>query len=72
MAGFELTGQFLARLYELFELLLPAYLDEGKSGSRSRSAAPAMPPLGVDRGTHGDVVRDALIEPRLRHRDVTK
>ncbi len=73
VAGFELTGEFLERLQQLLDLLLPAYLDEGKSvltiafgctGGRHRSVSIAE--------RMAQWLRDRSIEPRLRHRDVTK
>ena len=73
VASFELTGEFMARLESLLELLLPAYVNEGKSvltiafgctGGRHRSVSIAERLAGwlTERGT----------EPRIRHRDVTK
>ncbi|MEI2699068.1 MAG: RNase adapter RapZ [Microthrixaceae bacterium] len=73
VASFELTEQFLARLYPLLELLLPAYLEEGKSiltiafgctGGKHRSVSMAERAAVWLRGQG--------IEPRLRHRDVAK
>lgn len=69
--GFELTGQFLERLEDLLELLLPAYVAEGKAlltiafgctGGRHRSVAIVEDVASWLRG------RD--LEPRVRHRDV--
>ena len=73
VASFELTGEFMTRLESLLELLLPAYVNEGKSvltiafgctGGRHRSVSIAERLAGwlTERGT----------EPRIRHRDVTK
>jgi RNase adapter protein RapZ len=73
VAAFELTEQFLQRLEPLLELLLPAYVDEGKSvltiafgctGGRHRSVSMVerMAPW----------LRTKGIEPRIRHRDVHK
>lgn len=71
--SFELTGEFLSRVEDLFDLLLPAYVAEGKSlltiafgctGGRHRSV------------TIVEVVAEWLrgrgLEPRIRHRDVAK
>lgn len=77
VASFELTEQFLARLYPLLELLLPAYMDEGKSiltiafgctGGKHRSVSMAERAAAWLRGGGGG----HAIEPRLRHRDVNK
>ena len=71
--SFPLTGDFLGRLEDLLELLLPAYLSEGKAlltiafgctGGRHRSVAIAEQVAAWLRG------RD--LEPRIRHRDVGK
>jgi RNase adapter protein RapZ len=71
--SFELTGQFLTRLEGLLELLLPAYVAEGKAlltiafgctGGRHRSVSIVEDVAGWLRG------RD--LEPRIRHRDVGK
>ncbi len=73
VASFELTDEFLDRLYPLLELLLPAYLEEGKSlltiafgctGGRHRSVSMAE--------RTAQWLREQGIEPRLRHRDVAK
>jgi len=73
VASFDLTGEFLDRLYPLLGLLLPAYLEEGKSvvtiafgctGGRHRSVSIA------ERAAVW--LRDQGVEPRLRHRDVAK
>lgn len=73
VASFELTDQFLDRLYPLLDLLLPAYVDEGKSvltlafgctGGRHRSVSMAE--------RTADWLRERGIEPRVRHRDVAK
>jgi UPF0042 nucleotide-binding protein len=73
VASFELTDQFLDRLYPLLDLLLPAYVEEGKSvltlafgctGGRHRSVSMAE--------RTADWLRGKGIEPRVRHRDVTK
>lgn len=73
VTSFELTGRFEAQLHEMLDLLLPAYLDEGKSvltiafgctGGRHRSVTIAERMVGW--------LRARGIEPRLRHRDVTK
>lgn len=73
VASFELTDQFLDRLYPLLDLLLPAYVEEGKSvltlafgctGGRHRSVSMAE--------RTADWLRGKGIEPRVRHRDVAK
>lgn len=73
VASFELTDRFLERLEPLLGLLLPAYVDEGKSvltiafgctGGRHRSVSIAE--------RMADWLREQGIEPRLRHRDVHK
>ncbi len=73
VASFELTDEFLDRLHPLLDLLLPAYVDEGKSvltiafgctGGRHRSVSMAERLAGW--------LRQRGIEPRLRHRDVLK
>lgn len=73
VASFDLTGEFLDRLYPLLGLLLPVYLEEGKSvvtiafgctGGRHRSVSIA------ERAAVW--LRDQGVEPRLRHRDVAK
>jgi UPF0042 nucleotide-binding protein len=70
---FPLTGEFLARLEDLLELLLPAYLAEGKAvltiafgctGGRHRSVAIAE--------QVAEWLRSRDLEPRIRHRDVGK
>ena len=71
--SFELTGEFLERLESLLDLLLPAYVNEGKSvltiafgctGGRHRSVSITERLAGWLRGRG--------TEPRIRHRDVTK
>lgn len=73
VASFELTDRFLDELLPLLELLLPAYVDEGKSlltiafgctGGRHRSVSIAERVAAW--------FRERGIEPRVRHRDVTK
>ncbi len=73
VASFELTGEFLERLESLLDLLLPAYVNEGKSvltiafgctGGRHRSVSIAERLAGW--------LRARGTEPRVRHRDVTK
>ncbi len=73
VASFELTDRFLEELLPLLELLLPAYLDEGKSlltiafgctGGRHRSVSM------VERVAEWFRARE--IEPGVRHRDVAK
>lgn len=73
VSSFELTGEFLERLEALLDLLLPAYVEEGKSvltiafgctGGRHRSVAIAE--------RMAQWLRDQGFEPRLRHRDVAK
>ena len=73
VASFDLTDRFLERLEPLLGLLLPAYVDEGKSvltiafgctGGRHRSVSIAER-MAV-------WLRDQGLEPRLRHRDVNK
>jgi UPF0042 nucleotide-binding protein len=73
VTSFDLTGRFEHQLHEMLELLLPAYLDEGKSvltiafgctGGRHRSVTIAE--------RVADWLRARGIEPRLRHRDVSK
>lgn len=73
VASFDLTDRFLERLEPLLGLLLPAYVDEGKSvltiafgctGGRHRSVSIAER-MAV-------WLREQGIEPRLRHRDVHK
>ena len=71
--SFDLTGRFLSRLEDLLDLLLPAYVAEGKAlltiafgctGGRHRSVA-----IVED---VADWLRGSELEPRLRHRDVNK
>lgn len=73
VASFELTGEFLDRLESLLDLLLPAYVSEGKSvltiafgctGGRHRSVSIAERLAGW--------LRERGTEPRIRHRDVAK
>jgi RNase adapter protein RapZ len=73
VGSFDVTGQFLERLYALLELLLPAYVEEGKSvltiafgctGGRHRSVTIAE--------ATAEWLRARGIEPRIRHRDVAK
>ena len=73
VASFELTGEFLDRLESLLDLLLPAYVNEGKSvltlafgctGGRHRSVSIAERLAGW--------LRERGTEPRIRHRDVAK
>ena len=73
VASFELTGEFMDRLESLLDLLLPAYVNEGKSvltiafgctGGRHRSVSIAERLAGW--------LRERGTEPRVRHRDVTK
>jgi RNase adapter protein RapZ len=71
--SFEVTGLFLERLEHLLELLLPAYVEEGKSVLTIA--------FGCTGGRHRSVtiaeriavwLRDRGVEPRMRHRDVAK
>ena len=71
--SFELTAEFLDRLEDLLDLLLPAYLSEGKAvltiafgctGGRHRSVAIAEQ-VAV-------WLRTRDVTPRIRHRDVGK
>ena len=71
--SFELTAEFLDRLEDLLDLLLPAYLSEGKAvltiafgctGGRHRSVAIAEQVAGW--------LRTRDVTPRIRHRDVGK
>lgn len=71
--SFELTGQFLERLEGLLDLLLPAYVAEGKAlltiafgctGGRHRSVSIVEVIAGW--------LRARGIEPRIRHRDVAR
>ncbi|CAN5574724.1 RNase adapter RapZ [soil metagenome] len=73
VGSFQLTEQFLERMQSLLDLLLPAYVEESKSvltiafgctGGRHRSVAIAE--------RTADWLRAQGIEPRIRHRDVTK
>ena len=68
-----LTGEFLRRIEDLFDLLLPAYVAEGKSlltigfgctGGRHRSVTIVE--------TVAEWLRSKGIEPRVRHRDISK
>ena len=74
VGAFELTSEFLRRAEDLLELLLPAYLAEGKSlltiafgctGGRHRSVAIVEAVADWLRTERG-------VEPRIRHRDVGK
>jgi UPF0042 nucleotide-binding protein len=71
--GFPQTGAFLERLDHLLDLLLPAYVDEGK--------AYLTVALGCTGGRHRSVViseevakslRRRGFEPRIHHRDVNR
>jgi len=73
VSSFEVTGEFLDRMEHLLELLLPAYVEEGKSVLTIA--------FGCTGGRHRSVtivektaqwLRDQGIEPRVRHRDVAK
>lgn len=73
VGSFDLTGEFLRRLEALLEVLLPAYVEEGKAqltialgctGGRHRSVAITEEVAGW--------MRRRGIEPRIRHRDVDK
>lgn len=73
VASFELTGEFLQRLEGLLDLLLPAYVAEGK--------ALLTIAFGCTGGRHRSVsiteaiaawMRDRGIEPRIRHRDLAR
>lgn len=73
VASFERTAEFLGQLESLLDLLLPAYLEEGKSvltlafgctGGRHRSVSIAE--------TVATWLRDRGIQPQVRHRDVAK
>lgn len=73
VASFALTDEFLERLHPLLELLLPAYVEEGKSvltlafgctGGRHRS-------VSIAEGL-ASWLRERGIEPTVRHRDVEK
>ncbi|HNG23655.1 MAG TPA: RNase adapter RapZ [Microthrixaceae bacterium] len=68
-----LTGEFLRRIEDLFDLLLPAYVAEGKSlltigfgctGGHHRSVTIVE--------TVAELLRSKGIEPRVRHRDISK
>lgn len=68
-----LTGEFLRRIEDLFDLLLPAYVAEGKSlltigfgctGGRHRSVTIVE--------TVAEWLRSKGIEPRVRHRDISR
>lgn len=68
-----LTGEFLRRIEDLFDLLLPAYVAEGKSlltigfgctGGRHRSVTIVE--------TVAEWLRSKGLEPRVRHRDIGK
>lgn len=71
--SFELTGQFLERVEDMLDLLLPAYFAEGK--------ALLTIAFGCTGGRHRSVsiveavaawLREQGTEPRIRHRDVGK
>jgi UPF0042 nucleotide-binding protein len=73
VSSFPLAGDFLGRLEDLLDLLLPAYVAEGKAvltiafgctGGRHRSVA-----IGEQVAAW---LRDRGVEPRVRHRDVAK
>ena len=73
VGSMELTGEFLERVEGLLDLLLPAYVAEGKSlltvafgctGGRHRSVTIVE--------AVADWLRERGIEPRVRHRDVGK
>lgn len=73
VSSFELTTDAVARIESLLELLVPAYVNEGKSvftvafgctGGRHRSVAIAEQVASWMRTTG--------IDPRVRHRDVDK
>lgn len=73
VASFELTGEFLERLEGLLDLLLPAYVAEGKAlltiafgctGGRHRSVSIAE--------AIATWLRARGIEPRIRHRDLAR
>jgi len=68
-----LTGEFLRRIEDLFDLLLPAYVAEGKSlltigfgctGGHHRSVTIVE--------TVAEWLRSKGIEPRVRHRDISR
>ena len=68
-----LTGEFLRRIEDLFDLLLPAYVAEGKSlltigfgctGGHHRSVTIVE--------TVAEWLRSKGLEPRVRHRDIGK
>jgi len=71
--SFEMTGKFLDRLYPLLDMLLPAYVDEGKSvltiafgctGGRHRSVSIAE--------WTAEWLASNDIDARIRHRDVAR
>ena len=71
--GQDVTGPFLDRLTELLELLVPAYVVEGKSyltiafgctGGRHRSVAIAERVAAV--------LRDQGVRPTVTHRDIDR
>ena len=71
--SFELTDEFVAKVQDLLELLLPAYLAEGKAvltvafgctGGRHRSVAIAEQVAAW--------LMEAGVETRIRHRDVDR
>jgi RNase adapter protein RapZ len=73
VGSFDTTGDFLDRLAGLLDLLLPAYVSEGKAvltvafgctGGRHRSVAIAE--------RVSDHLRGQGVEPTVRHRDVAK
>lgn len=73
VASFDLTTSAVERIERLLELLLPAYIEEGKSvftvafgctGGRHRSVSIAEEIASWMRSTG--------VEPRVRHRDVDK
>ena len=71
--SFEMTGKFLDKLFPLLDMLLPAYVEEGKSVLTIA--------FGCTGGHHRSVsiaewtaqwLRDEGVEPRVRHRDVAR
>jgi len=71
--SFEMTGKFLDQLFPFLDLLLPAYVEEGKSvltiafgctGGHHRSVSIAE--------WTAEWLRDEGVEPRVRHRDVAR
>jgi UPF0042 nucleotide-binding protein len=71
--SFEMTGKFLDQLFPFLDLLLPAYVEEGKSVLTIA--------FGCTGGHHRSVsiaewtaqwLRDEGVEPRVRHRDVAR